>query len=47
MANLIAAAASVPLETEVSPYAVGLGALGLLVLLLLAVLAIGAGREHS
>jgi len=42
MANLI-----VPLETEISPYAVGGGALLILLLLLVTVLVFGAGREHS
>ncbi len=44
MANLIA---TVPMETSVSPYAVGGGALLILLLLVLAVLSMGAGREHS
>jgi hypothetical protein len=46
MANLTAAA-TVPLSTEVSPFLVGGGALVILFLLVLAVLAFGAGREHS
>jgi hypothetical protein len=47
MANLIATVATVPLSTEVSPYLVGGGVLVILFLLVLAVLAFGAGREHS
>ena len=34
-------------ELAVSPYAVGGTALGILLLLLLGLLAFGAGREHS
>jgi len=47
MANLITAVATVPLETEISPYAVGGGTLVILFLLLLGVLSFGAGREHT
>ena len=47
MANLIAAAATVPLETEINPFAVGGGILLGLLLLLVVVLSFGAGREHT
>jgi hypothetical protein len=47
MANLTTAVATVPQSTEVYPFLVGGGALVILFLLVLAVLAFGAGREHS
>jgi hypothetical protein len=44
---IVLAAAEAESEPAVSPYAIGAIALGLLLVLLLAVVSFGGGREHS
>jgi hypothetical protein len=47
MANLIVFASEAEAHGGVSPYVVGAGTLAGLLILLLVVVAIGGGREHS
>ncbi|SEC81460.1 hypothetical protein SAMN04489844_3043 [Nocardioides exalbidus] len=47
LSTVITLAAEAESEPAISPYVVGAVALGLLIVLLLAVVSFGGGREHS